>query len=172
MAEKWKIAVAGRVKQGAQVALTLSLIQSRLVRNEMVYFYWTNRRDTINTNSLKKEQITNHFAKSESFTTKVQLHAKTICYSKTNNIQFYLVTASIILFSFSLSGGTVCEPEEPVLVWFRWPRHLLPSLLQTRSAGWDAGFHWSDPTQRPIKLYTYLFSICPASFHFDSQRKA
>ncbi|XP_077948490.1 tubulin monoglycylase TTLL3 isoform X3 [Gasterosteus aculeatus] len=48
-------------------------LMSRLVRNEMVYFYWTNRRDTINTNSLKKEQITNHFAKSESFTTKVGL---------------------------------------------------------------------------------------------------
>ncbi|XP_076607634.1 tubulin monoglycylase TTLL3-like [Chaetodon auriga] len=48
-------------------------LMSRLVRNEMVYFYWTNRRDAINTNSLQKEQITNHFAKAGSFTTKVGL---------------------------------------------------------------------------------------------------
>ncbi|TMS19093.1 Tubulin monoglycylase TTLL3 [Larimichthys crocea] len=48
-------------------------LMSRLVRNEMVYFYWTNRRDTINTNSLQKEQIINHFAKAGSFTTKVGL---------------------------------------------------------------------------------------------------
>ncbi|XP_074466854.1 tubulin monoglycylase TTLL3-like isoform X1 [Sebastes fasciatus] len=48
-------------------------IMSRLVRNKMVYFYWTNRRDAIYTNSLQKEQITNHFAKAGSFTTKVGL---------------------------------------------------------------------------------------------------
>ncbi|XP_044079370.1 tubulin monoglycylase TTLL3-like isoform X3 [Siniperca chuatsi] len=48
-------------------------LMSRLVRNEMVYFYWTNRRDAINTNSLQKEQITNHFAKAGTFTTKVGL---------------------------------------------------------------------------------------------------
>ncbi|KAM9408240.1 LOW QUALITY PROTEIN: tubulin monoglycylase TTLL3 [Pholidichthys leucotaenia] len=44
-------------------------IMSRLVRNEMVYFYWTNRRDAIDTNNLHKDQIINHFAKSGSFTT-------------------------------------------------------------------------------------------------------
>ncbi|KAM8917414.1 tubulin monoglycylase TTLL3-like [Spinachia spinachia] len=48
-------------------------LMSRLVRNEMVYFYWTNRSDTININNLQKEQITNHFVKSESLTTKVGL---------------------------------------------------------------------------------------------------
>nr|XP_046240461.1 tubulin monoglycylase TTLL3-like isoform X2 [Scatophagus argus] len=48
-------------------------LMSRLVRNEMVYFYWTNRRDAINTSSLQKDQITNHFAKAGSFTTKVGL---------------------------------------------------------------------------------------------------
>ncbi|XP_033482115.1 tubulin monoglycylase TTLL3-like [Epinephelus lanceolatus] len=48
-------------------------LMSRLVRNEMVYFYWTNRRDAIDTNSLQKEQITNHFAKAGSFTTKAGL---------------------------------------------------------------------------------------------------
>ncbi|KAF3689540.1 Tubulin monoglycylase TTLL3 [Channa argus] len=46
---------------------------SRLVRNELVYFYWTNRRDAINTNRLQKEQIINHFAKAGSFTTKAGL---------------------------------------------------------------------------------------------------
>ncbi|KAM3877904.1 tubulin monoglycylase TTLL3-like [Diretmus argenteus] len=48
-------------------------IMCRLVRNEMVYFYWTNRRETIDTHTLQKEQITNHFAKAGSFTTKVGL---------------------------------------------------------------------------------------------------
>ncbi|XP_068450977.1 tubulin monoglycylase TTLL3-like [Clinocottus analis] len=48
-------------------------LMCRLVQNEMVYFYWTNRRDAINTNSLQKEQITNHFAKAGSLTTKVGL---------------------------------------------------------------------------------------------------
>uniref|UniRef100_A0A3Q2ZYN6 Tubulin tyrosine ligase like 3 n=1 Tax=Kryptolebias marmoratus TaxID=37003 RepID=A0A3Q2ZYN6_KRYMA len=48
-------------------------LMSRLVRNEMVYFYWTNRRDAINTNNLQKEQIVNHFAKAASFTTKAGL---------------------------------------------------------------------------------------------------
>uniref|UniRef100_A0A3Q2QCB8 Tubulin tyrosine ligase like 3 n=1 Tax=Fundulus heteroclitus TaxID=8078 RepID=A0A3Q2QCB8_FUNHE len=51
----------------------LHSLMSRLVRNEMVYFYWTNRRDVINSNSLQKEQIINHFAKAGSFTTKVGL---------------------------------------------------------------------------------------------------
>nr|XP_061814132.1 tubulin monoglycylase TTLL3-like [Nerophis lumbriciformis] len=48
-------------------------LMSRLLRNEMVYFYWTNRRDAINTNILQKEQMINHFAKAGSFTTKVGL---------------------------------------------------------------------------------------------------
>uniref|UniRef100_M3ZJB1 Tubulin tyrosine ligase like 3 n=1 Tax=Xiphophorus maculatus TaxID=8083 RepID=M3ZJB1_XIPMA len=51
----------------------LHSLMSRLVRNEMVYFYWTNRRDAICTNSLQKEQIVNHFAKAGSFTTKAGL---------------------------------------------------------------------------------------------------
>ncbi|XP_037108718.1 tubulin monoglycylase TTLL3-like isoform X1 [Syngnathus acus] len=48
-------------------------LMSRMVRNEMVYFYWTNKRDAINTSILQKEQMTNHFAKAGSFTTKVGL---------------------------------------------------------------------------------------------------
>ncbi|KAG5838423.1 hypothetical protein ANANG_G00223550 [Anguilla anguilla] len=48
-------------------------IMSRLVRNETVYFCWTMRRDTIDYRSLRKEQITNHFAKAGTFTTKVGL---------------------------------------------------------------------------------------------------
>nr|XP_057924848.1 tubulin monoglycylase TTLL3-like [Doryrhamphus excisus] len=48
-------------------------LMSRLVRNEIVYFYWTNRRDAINTSILQKDQIINHFAKAGSFTTKVGL---------------------------------------------------------------------------------------------------
>lgn len=47
--------------------------KSRILRNEMVYFYWTNRRNGINHEELQKDQITNHFAKASSFTTKVGL---------------------------------------------------------------------------------------------------
>uniref|UniRef100_A0A3B3QWA0 Tubulin tyrosine ligase-like family, member 3 n=1 Tax=Paramormyrops kingsleyae TaxID=1676925 RepID=A0A3B3QWA0_9TELE len=46
---------------------------SRLVRNESTYFYWTTRRDEIDCHSLRKEQMTNHYAKAGSFTTKVGL---------------------------------------------------------------------------------------------------
>ncbi|TNN40233.1 Tubulin monoglycylase TTLL3 [Liparis tanakae] len=48
-------------------------LMCRLVQNETVYFHWTNRRDAVNTNSLQKGQMTNHFAKAGSFTTKVGL---------------------------------------------------------------------------------------------------
>ena len=89
----------------------LLLIQSRLVRNEMVYFYWTNRRDAINTNNLQKEQIINHFAKAGSFATKVCLYVVITSYS---NCCLLLRPPSI--FVFCSSGGVVCEPEEPALV--------------------------------------------------------
>uniref|UniRef100_A0A3Q2VEI2 Tubulin monoglycylase TTLL3-like n=1 Tax=Haplochromis burtoni TaxID=8153 RepID=A0A3Q2VEI2_HAPBU len=49
------------------------LHNSRLVWNEMVYFYWTNRRKAINTKNLHKEQITNHFSKAGNLTTKTGL---------------------------------------------------------------------------------------------------
>ncbi|XP_038157255.1 tubulin monoglycylase TTLL3 [Cyprinodon tularosa] len=49
----------------------LHSLMSRLVKNEMVYFYWT--RDAINPNSLQKNQIINHFANAGTFTTKVGL---------------------------------------------------------------------------------------------------
>ncbi|XP_048874453.1 tubulin monoglycylase TTLL3 isoform X2 [Brienomyrus brachyistius] len=48
-------------------------LMSRLVRNETTYFYWTTRRDEIDCHSLRKEQMTNHYAKAGSFTTKVGL---------------------------------------------------------------------------------------------------
>uniref|UniRef100_A0AAQ5XEU1 Tubulin tyrosine ligase-like family, member 3 n=1 Tax=Amphiprion ocellaris TaxID=80972 RepID=A0AAQ5XEU1_AMPOC len=48
-------------------------IMSCLVKKEMVYFYWTNCRGAVNANSLHKEQMTNHFANTSSFTTKVGL---------------------------------------------------------------------------------------------------
>ncbi|KTF79627.1 hypothetical protein cypCar_00007790 [Cyprinus carpio] len=46
---------------------------TRLVRNETPYFYWTTRRDSIDCRSLHKDQMTNHYAKAGSFTTKVGL---------------------------------------------------------------------------------------------------
>ncbi|KAK9973494.1 hypothetical protein ABG768_024221 [Culter alburnus] len=48
-------------------------LMSRLVRNETPYFYWTTKRDSIDCRSLRKDQMTNHYAKSGSFTTKVGL---------------------------------------------------------------------------------------------------
>uniref|UniRef100_A0A669E297 Tubulin tyrosine ligase-like family, member 3 n=1 Tax=Oreochromis niloticus TaxID=8128 RepID=A0A669E297_ORENI len=48
-------------------------VMSRLVWNEMVYFYWTNRRKAINTKNLHKEQITNYFSKAGNLTTKTGL---------------------------------------------------------------------------------------------------
>ncbi|TRY55019.1 hypothetical protein DNTS_020756, partial [Danionella cerebrum] len=48
-------------------------LMSRLVRNETTYFYWTTKRDSIDCRALRKDQMTNHYAKSASFTTKVGL---------------------------------------------------------------------------------------------------
>ncbi|XP_059416043.1 tubulin monoglycylase TTLL3-like isoform X1 [Carassius carassius] len=48
-------------------------LMSRLVRNEMAYFYWTTKRDSVDSRSLCKDQMTNHYAKAGSFTTKVGL---------------------------------------------------------------------------------------------------
>ncbi|XP_035487592.2 tubulin monoglycylase TTLL3-like isoform X3 [Scophthalmus maximus] len=48
-------------------------LMSRLVRNEMVYFYWTRRSNALNPSSLQKEQITNHFANGHNLTTKAGL---------------------------------------------------------------------------------------------------
>ncbi|XP_057183798.1 tubulin monoglycylase TTLL3 [Triplophysa rosa] len=48
-------------------------LMSRLVRNETTYLYWTTKRDSIDCRSLRKDQMTNHYAKAGSFTTKVGL---------------------------------------------------------------------------------------------------
>nr|XP_055069344.1 tubulin monoglycylase TTLL3 [Misgurnus anguillicaudatus] len=48
-------------------------LMSRLVRNETTYLYWTTKRDSIDCQSLRKDQMTNHYAKAGSFTTKVGL---------------------------------------------------------------------------------------------------
>ncbi|XP_041836957.1 tubulin monoglycylase TTLL3-like isoform X2 [Melanotaenia boesemani] len=48
-------------------------LMSCLVRTKMVYFYWTNRRDSINIKNLQKDQIVNYFAKADSFVTKAGL---------------------------------------------------------------------------------------------------
>lgn len=48
-----------------------SCAQSRLVRNETTYFYWTTRRDDVDCHSLQQDQMINHYANSATFTTKV-----------------------------------------------------------------------------------------------------
>ncbi|KAI4905743.1 hypothetical protein NFI96_003037 [Prochilodus magdalenae] len=52
----------------------MSDLMSRLVRNETTYFYWTTQRDTVDCSSLRKDQMTDHYAKAGSFTTKVSNH--------------------------------------------------------------------------------------------------
>lgn len=46
--------------------------QSRLVRNEVPYFLWTIKRDSIDYHSLSGDQMLNHYGKTASFTTKVR----------------------------------------------------------------------------------------------------
>ncbi|TSK42090.1 Tubulin monoglycylase TTLL3 [Bagarius yarrelli] len=48
-------------------------LMSRLVHHEMTNFYWTTKKDTIDYQSLQKDQMTNHYVKAEAFTTKVGL---------------------------------------------------------------------------------------------------
>ncbi|XP_056129470.1 tubulin monoglycylase TTLL3 [Lampris incognitus] len=48
-------------------------LMSRMVRNETTFFYWTTRRDSIDCRSLRKDQMTNHYANVGTFTTKVGL---------------------------------------------------------------------------------------------------
>ncbi|CAL8339280.1 unnamed protein product [Merluccius merluccius] len=48
-------------------------LMSRLVRNEPAFLYWTTRRDSIDCQSLRKDQMTNHYANAATFTTKVGL---------------------------------------------------------------------------------------------------
>nr|XP_014353250.1 PREDICTED: tubulin monoglycylase TTLL3-like [Latimeria chalumnae] len=47
-------------------------LMSRLVRNEIPYFIWMTRRDSIDCRFLRKEQMMNHYARAGSFTTKVR----------------------------------------------------------------------------------------------------
>ncbi|KAM3622106.1 uncharacterized protein V6R79_020457 [Siganus canaliculatus] len=47
-------------------------LMSRLVKNEMVYFYWTRSRNVICKNT-NKDQMVNYFVRTDSFTTKVGL---------------------------------------------------------------------------------------------------
>nr|KAF6399043.1 tubulin tyrosine ligase like 8 [Molossus molossus] len=48
-------------------------LMSRLVRNEMPYFLWTIKRDSIDYHSLGCDQMLNHYGKTASFTTKIGL---------------------------------------------------------------------------------------------------
>ncbi|XP_044037991.1 tubulin monoglycylase TTLL3 isoform X2 [Siniperca chuatsi] len=48
-------------------------LMSRLARNETTYLYWTTRWDYIDCRSLRHDQMTNHYANSGTFTTKVGL---------------------------------------------------------------------------------------------------
>ncbi|XP_077779633.1 tubulin monoglycylase TTLL3 [Podarcis muralis] len=62
----------GEEEQDDAIDSTYSLM-SRLVRNQIPYFIWTNRRDVIDCRLLRKDQMMNHYAKAGTFTTKVGL---------------------------------------------------------------------------------------------------
>ncbi|XP_061469419.1 tubulin monoglycylase TTLL3 [Rhineura floridana] len=59
-------------EQDDAIDSTYSLM-SRLVRNQIPYFIWTNRRDVIDCRFLRKDQMMNHYARAGTFTTKVGL---------------------------------------------------------------------------------------------------
>lgn len=48
-----------------------SLPQSRLVRDQVPYFIWTNRHGAIDCRLLRQDQVVNHYARVGAFTTKV-----------------------------------------------------------------------------------------------------
>nr|XP_025948903.1 LOW QUALITY PROTEIN: tubulin monoglycylase TTLL3 [Dromaius novaehollandiae] len=48
-------------------------LMSQLLRNQLPYFIWTSRRDAVDSRSLRKDQVLNHFAQAGSFTTKAGL---------------------------------------------------------------------------------------------------
>ncbi|XP_015424196.1 PREDICTED: protein monoglycylase TTLL8 [Myotis davidii] len=63
-------------KESQEVALEetddIHDVMSRLVRNEVPYFLWTIKRDSIDYHSLSGDQMLNHYGKTASFTTKVR----------------------------------------------------------------------------------------------------
>ena len=46
-------------------------LQSRLVRDQVPYFIWTNRLSAVDCRLLQQDQVVNHYAQVGAFTTKV-----------------------------------------------------------------------------------------------------
>ena len=104
--------------------------KSRMVRNEMTYFYWTTRRDTIDNRILRKEQMTNHFARAGTFTTKVRGRSQ---FRKIPPLMFYVFHVSpnhsfrLLPFPFSLTFPPLSRFSPPITS--RFPSPSLYSLL-------------------------------------------
>lgn len=115
----------------------------------MTHFYWTTKRDTVDYLSLQKDQMTNHYAKAGSFTTKVsvQFFSNASIGSKNPRSISYTVStpARKVRFRFSASGGLVHESEKPAVVRLDRPRHVLSTLLPAGSGGREASVRRSAP---------------------------
>lgn len=74
----------------------------------MTYFYWTTKRDEVDYLSLQKDQMTNHYAKAGSFTTKVSvqlvcsIHQSGIKYTPGSRIQYLHMSVSVPLSQVGL----------------------------------------------------------------------
>nr|XP_014353246.1 PREDICTED: tubulin monoglycylase TTLL3 [Latimeria chalumnae] len=79
-------------------------LMSRLVRNEIPYFIWMTRRDSIDCRFLRKEQMMNHYARAGSFTTKLGPEVKKLPKRKTGIVPAWLIKTALHACEEYLNG--------------------------------------------------------------------